>query len=259
MASGWLRWLLEKFEFPFEVVYPPSLDAGDLASRYDVLIFPAGAVPPADAGGDRRGMREEGSSGGGLDIARLPEEFRNRIGTVTAEKTIPQLQKFLESGGAILAIGSSTSMGSFAGLPLANHLAERHSDGLDRPLPPEKFYIPGSLVRGRVDTTAPLGYGLGENVDFYFDNSPVFRLEPEAPLTGVRPVAWFDGKQPLRSGWAWGEGYLNQGIAVVEATVGKGKLFLFGPEITFRGQPHGTFKFLFNGIYCGRAESVTLP
>jgi hypothetical protein len=31
--------------------------------------------------------------------------------------------------------------------------------------------------------------------------------------------------------------------------VGKGSLFLFGPEITFRAQPHGTFKFLFNGIY----------
>jgi hypothetical protein len=24
---------------------------------------------------------------------------------------------------------------------------------------------------------------------------------------------------------------------------------MFGPEIVFRGQPHGTFKFLFNGIY----------
>jgi hypothetical protein len=28
-------------------------------------------------------------------------------------------------------------------------------------------------------------------------------------------------------------------------------VFLFAPEITFRGQPHGTFKFLFNGIYYG--------
>ena len=40
---------------------------------------------------------------------------------------------------------------------------------------------------------------------------------------------------------------------MAEAHVGKGKLFLFGPEITFRAQPHGTFKFLFNGIYYGPA------
>jgi hypothetical protein len=31
--------------------------------------------------------------------------------------------------------------------------------------------------------------------------------------------------------------------------VGRGKLFLFGPEIAFRGQPHGTFRFLFNALY----------
>ncbi len=169
------------------------------------------------------------------------------------------MRKFLESGGSILAIGSSTSLGSLVGLPLANHLAERSPDGVDRPLPAEKFYVPGSLVRGRVDSSAPLGYGIGEYVDFYFDNSPVFRLKPDAALAGVRPVAWFDGKKPLRSGWALGEGYLDQGVAVIDATIGKGKLFLFGPEITFRAQPHGTFKFLFNGLYYGNVESVALP
>jgi hypothetical protein len=91
-------------------------------------------------------------------------------------------------------------------------------------------------------------------VDFFFENSPVFRLGPEAALKGVRPVAWFDSKTPLRSGWALGQGYLDQGIAVVAGTWGKGKFYLFGPEITFRAQPHGTFKFLFNGIYLSGAE-----
>src|SRR5205823_6154365 len=37
IESGWTGWLLERFEFPFEVVYPPALDAGKLADRYDVL------------------------------------------------------------------------------------------------------------------------------------------------------------------------------------------------------------------------------
>jgi glutamine amidotransferase-like uncharacterized protein len=61
-------------------------------------------------------------------------------------------------------------------------------------------------------------------------------------------VAWFDSKTPLRRGWAWGQEHLEGGAAVVEARVGPGKLVLFGPEILFRAQPHGTFKFLFNGI-----------
>ena len=82
-----------------------------------------------------------------------------------------------------------------------------------------------------------------------FDSSEAFRLEPDAALRNVRPVAWFDSSTPLRSGWAWGQGYLEGSASVVSADLGKGEVFLFGPEITFRGQPHGTFKFLFNGIY----------
>jgi hypothetical protein len=59
---------------------------------------------------------------------------------------------------------------------------------------------------------------------------------------------WFDSAKPLRSGWAWGQNYLEGGTTAFEATVGKGKAFAFGPEITFRGQPHATFRFLFNAI-----------
>ena len=109
--------------------------------------------------------------------------------------------------------------------------------------------MPGSVLRVAVDNTAPIAHGVTNPVDVFFDNSPVFGLGPDAALKGVRPVAWFDSATPLRSGWAYGQGYLKGGVAVVDASVGKGKLFLFGPEITFRAQPHGTFKFLFNGIY----------
>jgi len=67
-------------------------------------------------------------------------------------------------------------------------------------------------------------------------------------------VAWYSSAHPLRSGWAWGEQALDQSVAIAEAKVGKGTLMMFGPEITFRGQPHGTFGFLFNGLYLGAAR-----
>ena len=94
-------------------------------------------------------------------------------------------------------------------------------------------------------------------LDVFFDNSPVFRLKPDAALKGTKAVAWFDTPTPLRSGWAWGQNYLEGGAAMLEANYGKGKLYMFGPEITFRGQPHGTFKLLFNGIYA--PTNVTAP
>jgi hypothetical protein len=258
MPSGWVRWLLEQYEFPFTVVYPPQLDAGGLAGKFDVLIFVDGSIPARDGGGG--GGRGGGGGGfGGVAPESIPAEYRDRLGNVTVAKTVPQLRQFLEAGGAILTIGSATNLGYLTGLPIANALTEKSPEGGERPLTREKFYVPGSVLQVRVDNTNPLAYGLGEKVDVFFDNSPVFRLQPEAAIKGVKPVAWFDSDQPLRSGWAWGEKYLQDGVTVIEAPVGKGKLFLFGPEITFRAQPHGTFKFLFNGIYYGRAETVNLP
>lgn len=96
-------------------------------------------------------------------------------------------------------------------------------------------------------------------VDAFFDNSPVFGLRPEAQLMRTAPVAWFAGTAPLVSGWAWGQQYLDGGTAVVDASVRNGKVFLLGPEVAFRAQPHATFKLLFNGVYYGAAQHVAAP
>ena len=89
--------------------------------------------------------------------------------------------------------------------------------------------MPGSVLRLAVDNTDPIAQGFDKQVDVFFDNSPVFSLPPEATMKGIRPVAWFDTPTPLRSGWAFGQGYLDGGVEVIDATVGKGKLYLFAP------------------------------
>jgi hypothetical protein len=252
MPSGWIRWMLEQpFPTTFEVVYPPTLDAGNLNAKYDVIIFPAGAIPESD----RQGRRGGGGEG---PAATIPAEFQPMVGTTTVEKTVPQLRTFIENGGTVIAIGSSTAIATHLGLPIADGLVEQLADGTARKLPAEKFFVPGSLLLASVDTSNPLAYGMTDPVDVFFQSSPVFRLLPEAPLKGVRPVAWFSTAEPLHSGWAWGQGYLKGTVLAAEATVGKGKVFLLGPEITFRAQPHATFKFLFNGIYYGGATTVSL-
>jgi hypothetical protein len=239
ITSGWTRWLFEQYEFPFEVVYPPALDAGDLKSKFDVLVMTDGAIRLGGGGGGG------GGRGGGERI--------------TEDKTVPQLKKFVESGGAIVTIGSSTSVAELFGVPVKNYLMEKGPDGKDRPLPREKFYIPGSLLKASVDNTNPLAYGMPAHVDVFFDSSPVFRLEPDAELKRTAAVAWFSGPEVLDSGWAWGQQYLDGGTAVAEASVGEGKVVLLGPEVNFRDQPHGTYKLLFNGLYYGSAKAAALP
>ena len=123
-------------------------------------------------------------------------------------------------------------------------------DGVERRLPAIKYYVPGSVLSVAVDQVQPANWGLDSATDVYFDNSPVFKLNPNAVSAGqIKPLAWFANATPLRSGWAWGQSYLQDGIAAFEANYGKGKVFAFGPEITFRAQTHGTFKWMFNQLY----------
>lgn len=256
MASGWVRWLLEQFEFPFDLVFAPALDAGGLEAKFDALIFVGGSIPRAQVPGEDSGRGMRGFPQ--MTPANLPDEYKDRIGRITAEKTIPALRRFVEAGGTILALDSATALADHFGLPLANALVEIAPDGKVTPLRSEKFYIPGSILRAKVNPVHPLAQGLADTVDVFYDNTPAWTLLPDAALKGVTPVAWFEGGDLLRSGWAWGESYLHESVQVAEAVMGKGKVFLYGPEITFRGQPHGTFKLLFNGIYYGPARTLTL-
>jgi hypothetical protein len=129
-------------------------------------------------------------------------------------------------------------------LPIANALV----DSTGRNLPRTRFYVPGSILSVRVDTTSALAQGVRPVTDFYYDNAPAFRILPEGAARGIKRIAWIDGPTPLRSGWAWGQRYLNGVTEVLQAPVGKGMLVLFGADPYFRSQPHGTFKLLFNGL-----------
>ena len=238
MPSGWTRMILEDFEFDFDVLYPPDFDNADL-NEYDVLVFEDGAIPATTGGG----------RGGGPDPATIPEEFRGRIGQVTIDQTVPRILDYVRDGGAAVTIGTSTSLATHAGLPISNHLVE---NGV--PLSREKYFTPGSVLDMKVEHVSPLTHGFGERANVLFSHSPTFRLSASADPQRIRTVGWYNTEEPLRSGWAWGEQYLVGGVGAIEADYGEGKLFIFGPKITFRAQPHGTFGFLFNSIYYGAAN-----
>jgi hypothetical protein len=239
ISSGWVRWLMEQYHFPATVVYPKEIDAGNLKKKYDVLILVGGAInAPGVTVPSRMPKPEE-----------IPAEFRDRLGRLSADSSVPQIKQFLAEGGKVVTIGSSTGLAYHLHLPVRNALVEMTPTG-ERPLPHEKFYIPGSVLRMTVDTTQKAAWGMPSNVDVYFDASPVFKLSPEAVAKEtIKPIGWFASDKTLRSGWAWGQAYLQDGIAAFSAPVGKGTFYAFGPEITFRGQTHGTFKFLFNTLY----------
>ena len=164
------------------------------------------------------------------------------------------MKTFVEEGGTLITVGHATALAADLGVPISSALVDSRSEG-GRPLTPQQYYVPGSVLRVSVDNTTPLGYGFDRQVDVFFDNSPVFRLGTAAG-TSLERVAWFSSASPLRSGWAWGQKYLENGVAVVDARLGRGRVLIFGPDVNFRAQSHGTFKFLFNAIYYATAQPV---
>ncbi|MEO7457160.1 MAG: peptidase, partial [Gemmatimonadaceae bacterium] len=241
MTAGWTRWILEQFEFPFERVFAPALDRGSLNDKFDVLVFVDGAIPGTSS---RRGGGG-GAAANDTVIPYLPAEYRDQVGRMSIDRTLPRIREFIEKGGTVVTIGSSaTNLAAFLKLPIESQLAE---NGVA--LPRTKFYVPGSVLSARVKTDDPIGWGMAEHTNMFFDDSPVFKLGADAAAKGVHAIAWFDSKTPLRSGWAWGQGVLENGVVAAEARVGQGRVLMFGPEILQRAQPHGTFKFLFNSIF----------
>ncbi len=253
MPSGWLRWISEQFHFPVEVIYAPTINAGDLRKKYDVILFVTGAIPASAGGESGRGYaRREPKADS------IPVEYRAQLGRMTADTSVAALKRFMENGGTVLTIGSSTNLAYHLKLPVKNALVEVSPDGTEKRLPGEKYYIPGSILKVSVDSTRAISWGMPATTDVYFENSPVFNVAPDALAQGtIKPLMWFDSGTPLRSGWAWGQAYLQGGVTAFEAKVGAGKLYAFGPEITFRAQSHGTFKLVFNALYSTVASSAS--
>ena len=242
ISSGWVRWIFEQYHFPFNLTYAKEIDAANLNSKYNVIVFVEGAIPAlvsTPSSWEEKEPKED----------EVPLEFKDHLGKITAQKSIPALQKFLNNGGRIITIGSSANLAYHLNLPVKNALVEMVA-GKEKPLPGEKFYIPGSVMQVDVDNNYAPNWGMSNKADVYFSASPVFKLAPEAiAQKEVTPLAWYASATTLRSGWAFGQAYLQDGVAAFEANVGKGKLFVYGPEITFRGQTHGTYKMLFNQLY----------
>ena len=230
VSSGWMRWLLERYEFPFDVVYVQAIDRGDLSEKYDVLILPDEAELQRV---DRTPLT-------------IPSEYRSQTGVLTAERSVPALRRFLERGGTVIVIGQAARMAEALGAAAEAVAFRGERDGRS------SVSVPGSILGVNVDNTVPIGFGFESGADVFFDNGPVFRLTGTTATAVARFV-----ETPLRSGWARGQEQLTDKVAAFDAAVGRGRVVGFGPQIAFRAQSHATFKFLFNSLYYAKAEPLT--
>jgi hypothetical protein len=232
--QGWTLWVLEQADFAVDTLHDADIRTGDL-SRYDAIVLPN---HPGDEIflGNLPGL--------------MPEAYVGGVGAEGAAR----LKAFVEEGGTLIAFDASTDLPiEHFGLPVRNSLAD---------LPPEQFFIPGSLIRMDVDTDHPLAGGMQAQVAAFFSQGRAFepvRLPrageggredtPEAEPPPVEVVSTYASDEILMSGWAMGEErYLAGRPALVNVGLGQGSVVLFGFRPQHRGQARGTYKLFFNAI-----------
>ena len=227
MDEGWTRWVLDTHEFVYYSLMNAEIRAGELASRYDAIILP-----------DMRAA----SILKGHPVGALPPEYVGGIGT----EGLANLLTFVEEGGSLICLNRATELPleyfglSEKGIVNVVKAADRGE---------QTFFCPGSLLRARIETKHPIGYGLAPEMALFFKSGPVFDA-----TRGGAVIATYPAFNPLMSGWLEGEKRIRHKSALVETSLGKGRVMLFGFKPQHRGQSHGTFKLLFNAIYYSTVE-----
>lgn len=239
MDEGWTRWVLERESFYDQGV--------DMFGAYCKAIHRSVAttqIATAQNINDLRAIVFPDQSPNqilnGYSKGSMPDEYVGGVG----KEGVENLKKFVEAGGTLVFLNRSSA---FA-IEQFNLPVKDVTKGLGR----KDFYIPGSILRTELDATHPIAKGMPQQSIAWFENSPVFEIQtdPLALNKNFRIIASYpkDPKQILLSGWALGAERMAGKAALVEFTVGKGKIVLFGFRPQYRGQSLATFPLLFNAI-----------
>jgi hypothetical protein len=183
----------------------------------------------------------------------MPEHLTGGLGL---EGTL-KLKQYAEQGGTIITLDAASDFAiQQFGLPVENITANTNS---------RQFFVPGSLIRAKVDVENPLAYGVQPEIATSFSRSRAFKtivksqkgeggLEKTAapPMPPVKTVVYYADKDILMSGWAKGQNkYLKNKGAMMDVSLGEGHVILFGFKPQYRGQPRASYKLLFNAIISG--------
>jgi hypothetical protein len=230
--EGWTRWLLEQYGFRYRSLADADIRSGGLRARYDVIILPNTAAER---------LRRGHSSG------VVPPEYAGGLGGDGVEA----LEAFVRAGGTLVCLDQAGDLAiSMFALPLRN-VARDDNSGL---------FCPGSVLRVDLDPAQPLSYGMRQHTAGFFSFSsayeaaakPVTTDGSNGPVHGVQTVARYGESDTLVSGWLEGQQVIAGRPAVVQASVGSGRVVLIGFRAQHRAQSHATFRLLFNSILMSR-------
>jgi hypothetical protein len=232
--EGWTRWILDSRKIAYGLIGDRELRAGittykpsaGVTVKYYTIVMPD---QPA------RTILE------GYRAGSMPPELTGGLG----EQGVKGLRDFVETGGTLICLNraSNFAIEQFK-LPLRNVVAG---------LPRTDFYVPGSILRIKLDGSNPLTLGMPEETIAWAEDSPVFEATEDSnasvPASNVHVIGSYPAdKDPLLSGWLLGGDLIKGKAALVEVTMGKGRIILFGFRPQYRAQSLATYPLFFNAL-----------
>ncbi len=226
MDEGWTRWVIEEYNslYPQPCTDYISINNTEIKSEkvksFTSIIFPDQSPKQILEG------YKEGS---------MPKEYTGGL----EGNGVENLKKFVGDGGTLVFLNRSSDFAiEQFDLPVKN-IAKNWEQ--------KDFFIPGSILRTELDTSHYVAKGMPELSIAWFERSPVFE---SLDNTRVKVIAKYPEKAEdiLLSGWALGKENITGKAALVEVSLGKGKIILFGFRPQYRGQSLATFPLLFNAI-----------
>ena len=237
---GWVRFAFDQYKVPYDLIFKEQILAGDLHAKYDLILIPNQArsskalvtdipktkTPYAYTKTDKfKFLGDYGSSDditGGMGAAGVAE-----------------LQKFIELGGLMVTLGTSSAFPADFGI----------TPKIDTSTTTPKFYAPGPIVEATItQPTNPIFYGYsGTTVAVRYAGGPLFRLDPDQNKADVL-MRFPGGDKSVLSGLFNGADEIKNRAAILRTAVGKGELVMFATNPIWRWQNVGEFRMMFNTI-----------
>jgi hypothetical protein len=236
MDQGWTEWLLDTHGYRYTLIGPNDLKDATLGTRFDVILMASQGLTIAGRGG-RGGGGAAGPGGRGGGAPDVSAEDSARTAGVDA---------FVRGGGTVVAWNQgATALIASLQLPVRNVVA-----GVAR----QEYFTGVSVMRAIVDTTHPVMAGMPPDADVVVSGSPVFATLPgfEGSVIAKYPAQG----SPLRSGFLHGEERMRGMAAAIDVKRGNGHIVLIAFQPQWRGQPHGTFRVVFNSLFYSRGVSA---
>jgi hypothetical protein len=237
---GWVRYALDRFEIPYELIYKERARQGRLRTDFDVILI------PNQAGSGKRLVFDIDPVSRPLAYTRTGE-YQN-LGMYGASEDISggmglqgalELQKFVEDGGLLITLGSASLFPIEFGLTRT----------VDASRPSPQFYAPGPIVEAEiVRPENPIFYGYSpKSVPVRYAGAPLFQV-PEKYRERQVLMRFTGTEKSVLSGLMRNPSEIKERPAILDVPAGKGRVILFATNPCYRWQNHGEFNMLFNAI-----------